>query len=505
MKGVVSAGDELTAKAGAWVLENGGNAFDAACACVLAAAMAEPTLTSVGGGGFLLAFESGYDPILYDFFVDVPPNRDFEPDFFPIDVDFGTAIQEFHIGCGSIAVPGVAAGIYRVHEEKGRLPLEDIVRPALKYAKDGVYLSKFQASLIKLLEPIFTSTEGAKSVYGKNGNLIDHTTLFKNHGFAEFLELFAKEGAWAFYEGEVADKIETLSKDKKGFLRKNDLSRYKVEERKPIRFGFEDYEILTNPPPSSGGVLISFALKMLENRDFGKYGSRKHIEKLIESMKVTSDFRKENINEHIHVKGLEEILKDESVMSKFKDSMSKRVNLWGNTTHISVMDSEGNAATVTTSNGEGSGHIIPGCGIMLNNMLGEEDLNPHGFFSWPKYVRLPSMMAPTIVLRDQEPLMVLGSAGSNRIRSAVVQSILNKIIFKKSIQDSVSADRLHYENGALFLEPGFDDEIIKAFEKNCQVAKFNEKNLFFGGVNAVEKDLKGGSDPRRGGSVIVVE
>jgi len=504
MRGVISAGDKITALTGKRVLEMGGNAFDSACASMLSAPLSEPMLTSLGGGGFMLTYQNN-KPTMYDFFVDVPPKREQNPDFYPIYVDFGSTIQEFHIGSASIAIPGVVAGIYQIHKEKGKLPLSEIVKPAIEYASKGIYLSKLQASFIKLLEPIMTSTNLAKELFVKNDRVIDETHLFKNSEYANFLEEFAKEGARLFYEGEIANKIDKLSRENEGIIRKEDLKRYRVIKREPIDFKFKNYEIITNPPPSAGGVLIAFALKILENRDLKEYGSITHIQNLIETLVVSADFRKEFINEHLHREGLSDILKDSHLIENFLHSQKSRVNLWGNTTHISVIDEEGNAATVTTTNGEGSGYIIPNTGIMLNNMLGEEDLNPHGFFKWPSFVRLPSMMAPTIVLENNKPKLVLGSSGSNRIRSAIVQGIINNLIFNKPVSQMTHASRIHYENQKLFFEPNFDKKIVERAKKLYEVIEFDKQNLFFGGVNAVTSDLKGGSDPRRGGCVEIAE
>ncbi len=504
MKGVIAAGDILTAKAGAVILEEGGNAFDAAVAAMLAAPLAEPALTSLGGGGFLLAVQKGVIPLIYDFFVDVPPKRVEEPDFFPVYVDFGSTVQEFHIGCGSVAVPGMVAGIKRVHEERGKLPFKKVIEPAIEYARKGIKLSKTQASFVKLLEPIFTATEEAKSIYAPEGKLIDENTTFKNPDYANFLELLEKEGSLVFYEGEVADRIDELCKRNNGLLRKKDLQRYSVDEKDPIYFRFKGFDVFTNSPPSPGGLLIAFTLKLLEEVNLGKFGSLKHISSLVEAMHTTQIFRRENVDKHIHGKDIHLILEDEALFSVYKSFFSKRLNLWGNTTHISVIDEELNAVSVTTTNGEGSGYIIPGTGIMLNNMLGEEDLNPGGFFRWEPYVRLPSMMSPTVVMKEGDVKLVLGSAGSNRIRSAILQTVLNYTVFNKTVKESVELPRIHYENHVVYFEPGFDTEVINKLSKEFETVVFEEKSLFFGGVQAVTGDFTGAGDPRRGGISISV-
>ncbi|WP_293442369.1 gamma-glutamyltransferase [Persephonella sp.] len=504
MKGVISAGDKLTAEAGAQILKIGGNAFDAAIASLLAAPLTEPALTSLGGGGFLLAVQEGMMPVIYDFFVDVPPKRIDKPDFYPVYVDFGSTVQEFHIGCGSVAIPGMVAGIERVYRERCSLPMEELIKPAVRYAEEGIYLSKMQSSFVKLLEPIFTATEESRKVYAPEGKLIDHKTVYKNPDYANFLKRFASEGSWFFYEGDVAEKIDRLSYEKGGIIRKEDLRKYKVYEKDPVYFRFRGYDIFTNSPPSPGGILIGFTLKLLEDLK-GDFGSIEHVSSLIEAMHSTQLFRREYVDKNIHEKDVELFLEDRNIFDIYESFYKKRLNLWGNTTHISVIDSFGNAVSLTTTNGEGSGCIIPGTGIMLNNMLGEEDLNPEGFFKWPAYVRLPSMMSPTVVMKDGKLKLSLGSAGSNRIRSAIIQVILNYLVFGKDIKQAVELPRIHFENHTVFMEPGFSDEIIKKSKQLYETVVFDEKSLFFGGVQAVTGDYEGASDPRRGGYTVSVK
>jgi gamma-glutamyltranspeptidase/glutathione hydrolase len=505
MKGIIAAGDRLTAQAGARILEEGGNAFDAACAAMLAAPLAEPMLTSLGGGGFLLAHSPGAKPVLYDFFVDVPPRRIEEPDFFPIYVDFGTAVQEFHIGAGSTAVPGMIAGIDRIHRERGRLSMERIVAPAVEYAREGIRLSELQASFVKLLEPILLSTEGSRALFAPEGELIDHRRTVRNPDYADFLEAFAREGADLFYRGEIAAKIDRFYREHGGLLRREDLENYQVHLREPLGFDYRGYRIATNPPPSAGGVLIAFTLKMLENSRARSSYTLEYVRDLIEAMAVTAEFRQTHVDPHLHDEALRNILDNGELLAHYLLSLQSRLNLWGNTTHISVIDREGHAASVTSTNGEGSGIVVPGAGIMLNNMLGEEDLNPHGFFRWPAGVRLPSMMAPTMAFDEgNEPVLILGSAGSNRIRSAITEVIERTLRFGKGIQEAVDAPRVHYEKGEVFFEPGYDPEIVKAVNARYKTTLFEEKSLFFGGVNAVTGSFEGGADARRGGAVELV-
>jgi gamma-glutamyltranspeptidase/glutathione hydrolase len=505
MKGVVAAGDKNSAQAGADILKEGGNAYDAALAVMLAAPICEPLFTSLGGGGFLLGLEKDKKPELYDFFVEVPKKRLSEPEFYPIYVDFGAAIQEFHIGAGSVAIPGLIKGIEKVHKEKCTLPLSKIIEPAVKYAREGIFLSSMQASFVKLLEPIFTSTKSSMDVYGiDDKNLIDETHLFKNPQYADFLEAFAKEGARLFYEGEVASEIEKISKENDGLIYKEDLKNYEVIKRNPIDFKYKDYEIVTNPPPSGGGILIAFTMKLLEQYDLKDFRSFEYVKGLIESFNTTSDFRREHVDEFLHDEKLKDILFNDRLIKNYCTTMHSRLNLWGNTTHLSVIDEKGNAVSVTTTNGEGSGHVIPSSGIMLNNMMGEEDLNPHGWFAWDEGIRLPSMMAPTAVLKDGHPELILGSAGSNRIRSAITSTIINNLEYGMNLNESINSPRIHFEKGVVCVEPELDMAIRNELEKHYKLQYFDSLNIFFGGVQAVNGSLEGGCDSRRGACVIKV-
>ncbi len=506
MKGVVAAGDKRSAQAGADILKLGGNAYDAAIAVMLAAPICEPLFTSLGGGGFLLGLEKDKKPELYDFFVEVPKKRVEEPEFYPIYVDFGAAIQEFHIGAGSIAIPGLVRGIEEVYKDKCTLPMSELIKPAVKYAREGVYLSSMQASFVKLLEPIFTSTKSSMDVYGlEDGSLIDETHLYKNPQYANFLEEFAIEGAKLFYEGHVANEIEQISKENDGLILKEDLKNYKVIKREPIDFRYKDYEIVTNPPPSGGGILIAFALKLLENYDLKEFRSYEYIKGMIEAFNTTSDFRSEHVDEFLHDEKLKTIFENDRLIKNYCTTMHSRLNLWGNTTHLSVIDEEGNAVSVTTTNGEGCGHVISSSGIMLNNMMGEEDLNPHGWFAWEEGIRLPSMMAPTAVLKNGRPKLILGSAGSNRIRSAITETIINNLEYKMNLYESINAPRIHFEKNIVCLEPDINEFIKMELEKNYELQYFDDLNVFFGGVQAVNGDLDGASDSRRGSAVIKVD
>ncbi len=501
-RGIIAAGHPKTVEAGQVILEMGGNAFDAACAAVLAAFVVESTLCSPGGGGFLLAHTKEKVNKLYDFFSQTPRQK--QPiqalDFYPIYLDFGGALQEFHIGLGSIAAPGAIKGIYQVHQELGRLPFQEIIQPAINYARNGFIFTTFNEFSLQLLAPIMTLHPESSKVYAPGGNLLKAGNVCYMPELADSLTRIAAEGLASFYEGDIAARIaEDLSEG--GYLNREDLKEYEIINRAPLKLNYRDYEIITNPPPSSGGILMALSLKLLEKFDLKslEYHSHEHLEILIQVMALTNSARAEAYDNNIY---------QDSIATQFlsPEYICEQINKWGSTTHISVMDREGNAASVTVSNGEGSGYTVPGTGIMLNNMLGEADLNPQGFHTWPVNQRLSSMMSPTMILKDGAPLFVLGSGGSNRIRTAILQVISNLIDFGQTIDRAITSPRLHWENHILNIEP-LPEALVNSLTlpPNTQVSHWQETNLFFGGVHGVglteNQRLCGAGDFRRQGVV----
>ena len=225
-------------------------------------------------------------------------------------------------------------------------------------------------------------------------------------------------------------------------------------------------------------------------------------------MQLTNKARKDGYDAYLYQDKIAENFLGENHFNSYQESLGNSLNKWGSTTHISTIDREGNAASVTTSNGEGSAYVIPGTGIMLNNMLGEADLNPSGFHNWFCDRRISSMMSPTIVLKEGKPIIVLGSGGSNRIRTAIVQVISNLLDFKLPITSAVSSPRVHWENHTFNLEPPLEPEALMNLivPESTQVVRWKEQNMFFGGVHAVAKgvsgEIEGAGDPRREGVAI---
>ena len=514
--GAVACGHELTATAARQILAEGGNAFDAAVAAHFAACVAEPVLASLGGGGFLLARPATGEPILYDFFAQTPFAKwpiD-EIDFFPIDANFGETVQEFHIGMGSIATPGSVKGMFAIFKDLCTLPLNILVQPAIELARNGVIVNEFQAYIFDIIKPIYQLSDHSLAIF-KTANpqesdpkqLARCGDLLRQPALADTFEALVIEGERLFYEGDIARAIIQACMEHGGYLRDRDFMDYQVIKRKPLLLNYRRHKVWTNPPPSSGGLLIAFALKLLETIDVGQLaaGSVEYIDLLCYVMHLTNKARIDN-EARLASQDRHNML-DTEFLEIYRQKITGRYSFSRGTTHISIIDKDGNMASLTVSNGEGSGFIAPDTGIMLNNMLGEEDLNPRGFHQWDVNQRISSMMAPTIV-DDDHFAVSLGSGGSNRLRTAILQVLVNLFDFNMSLENAIETPRIHFESGLLNIENGLSHINPKQLNPAVTELKtWKTRNLFFGGVHGVMLDgqqISGKGDPRRGGYAMTI-
>ncbi len=489
--GVIAAGHPLSARAGADVLREGGNAVDAALAAMLTSFVCEPLLTGLGAGGYMLVFVPEREPVLLDFFVEAPgrgADLRTRAELIPIDVSFGEAVQVFNIGSASVGTYGVPLGVCEAAARFGRAPLAELARPAAQLARQGVELTRQQAYLVEILGAIVTSTPEAAALFAPRGTLLKAGETLRQPQLADALDRLASEGAAPFFTGDIAAAITEWVGARGGLLTGEDLAAYQVIDREPVHVRYRGRAVVTNPPPSAGGILIGRALGLLDGD-----GSPPGSEQIVDVMERTQAERTPEFLDG---------LADPEFVARFLNGGGGL----GSTTHISVIDRDGQACSVTCSNGSCSGVIVPGTGVHLNNMLGEQDLNPLGFHRFPPGRRLPSMMAPTVVLQDGRPELVLGSAGSNRIRSAIMQTIIRVVDDGLRAPEAVEAPRLHFEDGIVYTEPGIDTSELERSGRT--IGRFRERNLFFGGVQAVERDRDGrfwgGGDSRRGGDAVVV-
>ncbi|MFO8074547.1 MAG: gamma-glutamyltransferase [Actinomycetota bacterium] len=478
-RGVVAAGHPATAAAAAEVLERGGNAYDAAVAAGFAGAIAEPGLTSLAGGGFLLARPSGGREVLFDFFVDTPgrglPGAVHAGEFTPVTVRFGGADQVFNVGAGAIAVPGCLPGYLHVQRRLGRLGLADVVAPARRLAAEGVVLGGEQVAVVRLLEAIFTLRAQGRARYAPGGRLVGPTDRVAHPDLAAFLDRIAAGEVRGFDEPGLAARIAQEVGEAGGLLTAEDLAAYTVVERDPLRVDYRGARLVTNPPPSFGGALVGHALAALDAAGPPEPGGS--------------------------LAGLERLAGVlEDVTAGHTDG---RLRSSRGTTHVSVADAEGNLAAMTTSNGSCSGVFLAGTGVMANNIMGEADLHPDGFHAAPPGQRVGSMMAPSLLLRPGAPDVALGSGGSERIRSALTQVVVNLVDEALGLAEAIDAPRVHWDGATLQAEPEIGAEVCAALAAHRPVNRWARRDLYFGGVHAVAADGEAAGDARRGGSVAI--
>ncbi|MEA2385207.1 MAG: gamma-glutamyltranspeptidase / glutathione hydrolase [Solirubrobacteraceae bacterium] len=488
--GMVAAGHPISAEAGARVLREGGNAVDAAVAAVLASWVAEPLLTGPGAGGYLLVAGAGEKPTLLDFFVEAP-GRGADPakraDLLPAEVSFGDAAQVFNIGPAAVGTYGTPAGLAEAIDRWGSMPAADLAAPAAALARAGVPLNAEQAYIFEILEPILVSTPEAAAVFAPGGRVLREGEPFRDGELGDTIERFGADGAEPFYDGDIGAAIVDWLEARGGQVTRADLAAYAAIPREPVRARYRGRDVLTNPPPAAGGTLLALAMARLDASSAGPPS-------VTEIVDVMEEVQGQRTSEFLA--GLPE--------PGFADRfLASRL---GSTTHVSVIDGEGRACSVTCTNGEGAGVIVPGTGVHVNNIMGEQDLSPLGFFRYPPGRRMPSMMAPTAVVGDGgEVELVLGSAGSNRIRSAILQVIVGAVDHGLAAHEAVVAPRVHFEDGLVYAEPGDGRDALRAAGRD--IVAFRSLNLFFGGVQAVERDpatgvLSGAGDPRRGGVAV---
>ena len=503
-KSIVASGHPLVSEAAASVLKEGGNAFDAVVAAGFASSAVEPALNSLGGGGLLLGHSAAKGQnMFFDFFVDTPglglKKTVSEPHFFPVTVQFSGSAQDFNVGLGSVAVPGTLKGLLHIHNRLGFMDLAEVLAPAIEFAKSHI-LNKKQAYFLKLLAPIMTLLPEGQSIYEPGGKYRKEGDLLLNSDLSSFLDELTEERGESFYRGEIAKKISEDMENQAGLLTRADLAAYQVQERPPMTARFRDHQFLTASEPSMGGALIalSLSLQSLAGVPYYTFGSGEY---LLHTNALMQEVEKLRENGFSTAADLDNFLNNSEHSSKAANSIRRFSR---GTTHISIADKKGNCAAMTCSNGEGAGYFAPGTGIMLNNMMGEDDLHPDGFHNSPPGQRVGSMMSPSLLIKDNAVKLVIGSGGSKRIRTAISQVLSQVIDFNRPLQDAVDAPRLHWDGELLQIEPGFPAEAVASLKKLVEVNEWQAQGVYFGGVHAVIPGKEGAADQRRGGKVLEV-
>lgn len=494
-KGMVAAGHPQTASAAIRAFEEGGNAFDAAVAALLATFATETCMSSLGGGAFANVVTADGKAQVFDFFCQTPQYKrpENEIEFYPVTISIGDSKEDFHIGRGASGVPGTVAGIYAMHENLCTLPLHILTEPVIEIAKNGAYIDDFQALDFQILKAILEVDETASNIWFKDNQLLKEGEHLYMPQLADCIDNLVREGQSFFYKGEIARKVAEEYARNGGQLTRKDFEDYRVRITPPLRFNYRNKTVLTTPHPSIGGALIALGMNELGKSNV-KYHHQEvaHVKTLYEVYTYINDLHAnpEKLEGELHKYGL--------------SSATAETGKRGSTTHFSIADEHGNAVAITSSNGEGNGYVIPGTDIMMNNMLGEAALLPNGFHSWKENTRLTSMMSPTIVLDAQNKVeIVTGSGGAGRIPGVILQVLHYLIDHRLDVHDAVHAPRLHLEHGMLNLEPQLADDLSSISIKG-NINRWAEPALYFGGVHTIyckNNDYEAAGDERRWGVV----
>ncbi len=506
--GAVAAGSEAAVRAGLRALEAGGNAVDAAVAANFAAFVAEPLLTGVAGAG-IAAVRAGERVEIWDLFADAPARPRPGARMEAVEVDFGPTTQVFHVGAAAVAPACLPAGLQALHDAHGRLPWSSLVRPAAELARSGVPVTPGFARVVELLWPILERREEAARRFSRGGRPLRAGDRFTWPELAGTLDRIAAEGAEALQSGSLGRAVAAWI-DGRGHLDLDDLRRWRPLRRAPLSASWRGARIHVPGPPSLAGLLVLQALRVLD--DGGPVpppGGAEEVRRVARAVARTVDTRDTVAG------GLFE----PAFVAGFRAALAwDRPRLPGHTTHVSAVDAEGGAVGITTSLGESCGEIVPGTGILLNNFLGEEDVNPPGSEPAPGR-RLVTMCCPTVIERPAGEgsaapgeVLVLGSGGSSRIRTALLHGVLHLVGHGAEPAEAVAAARCHVEGGRLHVETeGRPPETLDAIgdllaAEGWELRRFEQPSMFFGGLHVAGVRLAGGAarfvgagDPRRSG------
>lgn len=476
--GMVVSTNEIASKVGINILKNGGNAIDASIATGFALAVVHPSAGNIGGGGFLVYMDSKGNATTIDFREKAPLKAssemflNSEGELLKSKNKAGGLSTVNHVGLNSVGVPGTVAGLYLAHQKYGSLPWKDLVQPAIDLAEDGITMTwnlardaRFfnENSDINFLKNYFSDEEGKVHEFGE---------LWTQPELANTLKIIRDQGKDGFYKGKVAKEIARFMQDNGGIISLEDLNRYKAIERNPIIGKYKDYTIFSMPPASSGGVALIEMLNMTENAEMSKmeFNSTEYVHLVAEIMRRAYADRAEYLgdidfnpdtplNKLISKRFAKRRFENIDLKKASKSDSTRFGQMYDgeHTTHFSIVDSKGNAVslTYTLEQGYGSGMGSENLGFLFNNEMG--DFNPKPGFTNTKGLigtnpnliepekRMLSSMTPTIVAKNGKPYLVIGSPGGRTIINTVFQTILNVLEFNMPIDKAIESMKIHHQ------------------------------------------------------------
>ena len=524
--GMVVSQRKVASEVGAEILRQGGNAIDAAVATALTLAVVLPRAGNLGGGGFMLIYSNELQKTIAIDYREMAPAKASRDMFLDNKGNYDRKKAQFSLL--SAGVPGTVAGLYYALEKYGTLSWDEVLDPAINLAENGFKVPHDLSSVLTNYKNRLTANQAtAEAYYKKNKVPYKVGEVMKLPDLAWSLKELKQYGPSAFYQGEIAKKIVAEMERNGGLITLKDLGNYKVKERVPIKGTYKGYEIVSMPPSSSGGVHLIQMLNMLEPFSLNEmgFGSAETIHLMSEVMKRAYSDRSKYLGDtdfvEVPLKGLtsktyaKKLLKE---ISLSKVTSSKDIS-YGNplpyespdTTHFSVMDDRGNVVsnTYTLNFSYGSGIVIPGTGILMNNEMDDFSSkkgvpNAYGLVGFEANEiqgrkRPLSSMTPTIVFKDGKPYLVLGSPGGSRIITTVLQVVLNVLEHKMNIKKAVISPRIHHQwlPDVLLVEEGFSSDTLSLLKAKGHTIR---PSRTMGSVQAIVSSgdyFYGAADPRR--------
>jgi gamma-glutamyltranspeptidase/glutathione hydrolase len=536
--GMVVSTSSYASNVGVEILKKGGNAIDAAVAVGFALAVTYPSAGNLGGGGFMVIHLADGKNITIDYREKAPlsAHRDMylneAGEFVPELSQFGTT---------SAGVPGSVAGLTYALEKYGTMSLAEVIQPAIDLAKNGWRLEKRDSTYFSNTIPLFEKYPSSKKIFTKNGIPYSAGELFIQPDLAWTLEQIKNYGRDGFYKGKVAELLVAQVVTLGGYITLEDLEKYQLIEREPITGTYRNFEIISMPPPSSGGIAMVQLLNILENFDLHKddWGSSQYIHHIVEAMKYVYADRTYHLGDaDFYPVQIDKLISKEyakTIFDKIESAKNKAVSSAEiksldvspvyestETTHYSVFDSYGNAVSTTTTinSSFGSGIVVEGAGFLLNNEMDDFSgkpgvMNQFGLLgteanSIQPEKRMLSSMTPTIILKDGEPFIIIGSPGGSQIITTVLQIVLNCIDFDMNIRQAIEAPRIHHQwmPDSIFYEMGALTETVEKelTEMGYRFWDADAETRIIGIAEGIMVDRKnkiiyGASDPRGGGLV----
>ncbi len=519
--GAAASGHPGTTDAALEILRAGGNAMDAAVAAALAASVCEPLLTGLGGGGLMTVRDAASGRVQALTFFSAFPGLEAgleARDFQALRVDYGPTHQTFHAGRGSVAVPGVAAGLDEAWRRWGSLPRAALAAPAARLAREGWIATPTTEVVATMLGLITAVGPRSSEMFHPGGRPLRAGDRVSSEAVARAMEDFGAEGAEPFVRGRHAEALLASFGPPEGSLGRSDLLSLQPLVQEPLSVRFGGYTLHMPPLPCAGSALLAFGLRIL--RSFDEPTDPVQELALLAAVMAETEFaRADGYDARLFDPGTVDRLLEPANIARHAARVREALgrpgpapgavatpHTPGNTTHLSVVDAAGNAVSYTSSLGETCGWLWPGVDLPVNNFLGEEDIHPLGFHRGPPGAGLRTMMTPSLLVGDDGSVLALGTGGSNRIRTAMLQVVHRLVAVGSSLHDAVTAPRLHVEGASVQIEDlGQGDAFADAASGGVRrVERFAGRHLYFGGVHsasrAADGTLEAIGDPRRSGA-----